>query len=134
MDALIRENITKNVLILLLLGAVCAFLPSMVGDALALDKAAAGSMLTTISLISVIACFGCFAFTYEKVKMEDAKQRFLAHLTTGLLMFAIGITLALTSFVTRIVAGQLFIIDLLLILVYAACVCYDFWDLLRAAN
>jgi hypothetical protein len=33
-----------------------------------------------------------------------------------------------------IVAEQLFIIDLLLVLVYAACVCYDFWDLLRAAN
>ncbi|MBN2122228.1 hypothetical protein JW721_04200 [Candidatus Micrarchaeota archaeon] len=134
MDALIKENIAKNVLILLLLAAVCAFLPNMMGDVLGSDKAAAGSMLTTISLISVIACFGCFAFTYEKVKMEDTKQRFLAHLTTGLLMFAIGITLALTSFVTKIVAGQLFIIDLLLVLVYAACVCYDFWDLLRTAN
>jgi hypothetical protein len=133
MDALIKENISKNAIVLLLLGAVCIFLPGMMGDALSLDKAAAASMLTTISLISVIACFGCFAFTYEKVKMEDVKQRFLAHLTTGLLMLAIGITLALTSFVTKIVAGQLIIIDLLLVLVYAACVCYDFWDLLRAS-
>ncbi len=132
MHEIIRENIAKNILILAVLGILCFLIPNCLEySTIKENPDAAGSLLTTISLISVIACFGCFAFTYEKVHMKKTMHRYLAHLTTGLLMLAIGITLILTSLVTKIIAGPVLIIDLLLGMVYLACVCYDFWDILR---
>lgn len=132
MHEILKENIAKNLIILIVLGILCFQIPNCIGcSVIEEDKAAAGSLLTTISLISVIACFGCFAFTYEKVQMKKRMYRYLAHITTGLLMLAIGTTLILTSLVTKIIAGPLLIIDLLLVMVYLACVCYDFWDILR---
>ena len=46
----------------------------------------AGDILVAISILAVIACFGNFAFTYEKVDFKNKLQVLMGHLTTGLLM------------------------------------------------
>jgi hypothetical protein len=135
MHPALKENIAKNALVLVAIGIICSHPHNFIGcTAIEEDAAAAGSILTAVSLISVIACFGCFAFTYEKVRMKSAWQRLLAHFTTGVLLLAVGISLALVSTLAKIIAGPIFAIDLLIAITYIGCVCYDFWDLLRATG
>lgn len=131
----LKEVLGKNVLLIILLSLlyspIVRFLSS---SAMASDKVAASAILTAVSMISVIACFGNFAFTYEKVRIRRALQRYLAHCTTGLLMLIIGITLIMTHALMRLIAGRFMIMDGTLLLLYLACVCYDVWDVLRAED
>ncbi|MFA5995607.1 MAG: hypothetical protein WCW27_04820 [Patescibacteria group bacterium] len=85
--------------------------------------------------MAVTACFGNFAFTYERVNCKNVWQRYLAHVTTVLLMLIIGISLELTAILTKLLIGErLIILDITLLLLYLASILYDFWDLLRATN
>jgi hypothetical protein len=130
-----RDNIIKNLTIIFVL--IITYLP--IGNvisksSIAQDKASLGSLLVAISILSVTACFGNFAFTYEKVEIKNNQSRILAHITTGLLMLLIGLSLVMTSFVIELLMGKFIIFNISLIILYFASVCYDFWDLQRSTT
>ncbi|MBN2014013.1 MAG: hypothetical protein JW778_02425 [Candidatus Altiarchaeota archaeon] len=106
----------------------------LAGSNIATDKASAGNILVAASIIAVTACFGNFAFTYEKIDSESAYQRILAHFTTGLLMLVIGTSLIFTSILISSIMGHFILVDIILLALYTACVAYDFWDILRLTN
>ena len=130
MKSIIKENLIKNiilaVIIILLIFPISNFLINA-----NLDKALAGDVLVAVSVIAVIACFGNFAFTYEKINLKNTLQRYMAHFVTGLLMFVVGVSLIFTAILIKFLIGHFILIDISLILLYLACVGYDFWDLLR---
>lgn len=132
MKKLIRENLFKNAILLIVLAL--SYLPIknfLFSTELVTDKPLAGDLLVAISIIAVTACFGNFAFTYEKIKARSVGERLLAHVTTGLLMLLIGLALEMTAVLSEILIGNFVILDISLIILYLASVCYDFWDLAR---
>ncbi|MEK6969940.1 MAG: hypothetical protein AABW48_05935 [Nanoarchaeota archaeon] len=132
MQRIIKENITKNILIIILLGLLYPVIQNFLVNS-DIDKASAGYIVVVTSVFAVIACFGNFAFTYEKINLKDSFQRYLAHFTTGLFMFVIGISLIFTTMLTAIIMGYFILIDITLLLLYLACVGFDFWDIYRRA-
>lgn len=90
-----------------------------------------GNLLVVVSILAVTACFGNFAFTYEKVETKDRSGRLLAHFTTGLLMLLIGLSLEMTAVLAGLIIGNFFIFNVSLIVLYISSVLYDFWDLKR---
>lgn len=129
------DNVVKNLTVLFVL--ILSYSPiekSISNSVIAQDKASLGSLLVAISILSVTACFGNFAFTYEKVEIKNRQSRILAHITTGLLMLLIGLSLVMTSFVIELLMGKFVIFDISLIILYFASVCYDFWDLQRSTT
>ncbi len=133
MNTLIKENILKNILVVVLL-LLCIFpiITFVENSPLSSNSGLAGSVLAAVSTIAVIACFGNFAFTYEKISKKKMIERVLAHFTTGAFMFIIGLTLIFTSVLLSLIMGYFILIDLVLVLLYLANVGYDFWDLYRA--
>jgi hypothetical protein len=129
---LIKENLFKNLVLVLFLFlsffTVKAFLENSV---LSKELSLAGDVLVAVSIVAVLACFGNFAFSYEKINVKNSFQRFLAHLTTGLFMFVIGLSLIFTQVLVSFIMGSFFVIDVVLILVYAANISYDFLDLYK---
>ena len=131
MNTLLKQNAVKNVILLILLYWLWQYVLEMQSVLLSLDKATVGDITVVVSIIIVTACFGNFAFTYEVVA-PTRKSYLLAHMTTGLLMLVIGLCLEMTSILVRTLVGQdLFLISMSLVLLYAACICYDFWDVER---
>lgn len=127
------ENAVKNIIIAVLLVPAYGVIQSNLANSSAVsDKSVLGSLLIAVSIIAVIACFGNFAFTYEKVKQSNANSRILAHATTGLLMFLIGLSLEMTSVIVELLTGKLIVFDFSLFILYFASVLYDFWDFKRA--
>lgn len=96
------------------------------------DTGTIGSLLVAVSILAVTACFGNFSFTYEKVKHHGYSSRLLAHVTTGLLMLLIGISLEMTSLLSSLLIGTFPIFNLSLLILFVASILYDFWDLNRA--
>ena len=120
-------------MILLVLAASLGNIRSFIhNSSLGTDKFSAGSLLVAVSILAVTACFGNFTFTYEKVNHKDTVTRMLAHITTGLLMLLIGISLEMTSVLSAVLIGDFRILNVSLIVLYLASVLYDFWDLKRA--
>ena len=132
MKTVLIENTVKNILLVLLLVLVYPSVQNSFSIENFLDRSAIGNFLAAIGLVSVIACFGNFAFTYEKVNHGKLSHRLLAHATTGLLMFLIGLSLEMTAVIVRNMVGIFPIFDMSLIVLYIASVLYDFWDLKRA--
>jgi len=133
MKSIYWENLAKNIIILLILIPTLSSIQSFIySSSLMLDKGVVGSILAVVSIIAVTACFGNFAFTYEKVAHKNLSSRLLAHTTTGLFMFLIGLSLEMTAVLTSLLIGNFPIFNLSLVVLYAACVLYDFWDLKRA--
>ena len=129
------ENIVKNIIVLFVLLFSYSPIQTFIHSSnLTSDNPVIGNLLVVVSIIAVTACFGNFAFTYEKIAVESASQRMLAHTTTGLLMLLIGISLIFTGILMAFIMGHFFVVDLALILLYTTCVTYDFWDLFRALN
>ncbi|MBI4078828.1 MAG: hypothetical protein HY429_00860 [Candidatus Levybacteria bacterium] len=131
MKTILLENIVKNAIVSILLIALYPTVYSSFNALQFLDKSTAVSFLAAIGLVSVIACFGNFAFTYEKIKDQKFDHRLFAHVTTSLLMLIIGLTLEMTSVVVQVVIGNFVIFNFCLFLLYVASVFYDFWDLNR---
>ncbi len=133
MNKSLQENIIKNgiVGIFLILGYI-SIQTQVSSFNFPLDKSTLGSFLVAVSILSVTACFGNFSFTYEKVNPKNNTARWLAHLTTGLLMLLIGLSLEITSIITKLLIGSFPIFDLSLIMLYFCSVLYDFWDLKRS--
>jgi hypothetical protein len=133
MEIAMRENIVKNILLIVLL--VLFYNPVrtyLVASPVLTNPVLAGNLLIAVSIFAVTACFGCFAFTYEKSNIKRVIERYLAHLTSSLFMLILGLSLIFTSVLTTILVGSFVLLDLLFVLLYLAVVCYDFWDLLRA--
>ncbi len=127
------DNVIKNLAISFIL--IISYSPiytAITNSSIVEDKPALGSLLVAISILSVTACFGNFAFTYEKVKFKSMASRIVAHITTGLLMLLIGLTLEMTSVTIGLLMGNFMIFNLSLFILYFASVFYDFWDLQRS--
>lgn len=131
MNKIVKENLFKNIVILIVLAVLYLQIQNFLMSNLSNDKASASSIIVVASIIAVTACFGNFAFTYEKINPKKGFHRFLAHTTTGLLMLLIGISLIFTSVLTTIIMGNFIISDITFLLLYIASVFYDFWDLFR---
>lgn len=132
MKKFIVENIIKNILIIMIL------IPSYESSRLFLNSSpivsniqALGSLLTAVTILAMIACAGNYTFTYEKVNFRNTTSRILAHTTTGLLMFLLGLSLGMTSILVRLLTGDFFIFDMSLVVLYFTSILYDFWDLMR---
>jgi len=68
MAKIITENIIKNIIIVfVLIGLMPMIQRFLYSGVLVDDKASAGSIIVVTSIVAVIACFGNFAFTYEKI-------------------------------------------------------------------
>jgi len=134
MKQFIKENILKNIILVLLIMILYYPISSyLINSSLVADKVSSGNILVAASIIAVIACFGNFAFTYEKVNIKKTYHKLLAHITTGILMLIIGISLMFTAILISFIMGHFILIDLTLISLYIACVGYDFWDILRVS-
>lgn len=131
MKSALLENLIKNIVIIILL--IFGYFEIQNSQSInSLDKSSLGSFLVAVSILAVTACFGNFAFTYEKVEHNKLTSRLLAHFTTGILMLLIGLSLEMTSVLTHALVGNFPIFNLSLLLLYIASVLYDFWDLKRA--
>lgn len=129
---IIKENIGKNILLLLFLAFSWSYIRDQIMvEVIFSDKALAGDVLVAVSIIIVTACFGNFAFTYERTKLSDSLSRYLAHVCTGLLMLIIGLSLITASFLTEILVGEVFVLQSSFVLLYIASILYDFWDIER---
>lgn len=130
MNHTIWENIIKNVIVIILLVPSYGMIQSSLASSPAAgDTSVLGSLLVAVGILSVTACFGNFAFTYEKVKHTNTQFRLIAHATTGLFMLLIGLSLEMTSVIVKLLVGPFLIFDLILLILYIASVLYDFWDL-----
>ncbi|MBI2330453.1 hypothetical protein HYU94_03605 [Candidatus Daviesbacteria bacterium] len=137
MKNILFENLVKNVILISILvpsyfwvnesfkSSAQLFTGTLEGSLLV------GAMVGSISILLVAACFGNFAFTYEKIT-HTFNSRFLAHLTTGLFMLLIGLSLEMTSVVISLFVGKFPVFDVSLVILYIASVFYDFWDLKRS--
>lgn len=106
MANIIKENLIKNMMIIFFLILLYPLIKDVLNSSkLSSDPASAGSLVVVTSVIAVTACFGNFAFTYEKIKVKSLFQRYLAHVTTGLFMLVIGISLIFTSILTSMMMG-----------------------------
>ena len=132
MNRIRAENVVKN---LLLVAVLIPFYESiydfLTSSEAAADKGLAGNLLIIVSIVAVTACFGNFAFTYERVAADHWLQRLLAHLTTGLLMFIIGLALEMSAVLSRLLIGEFVALDFCWYSLYAGSVLFDFWDLER---
>ncbi len=132
MKKIYLENLVKNILIVVLL--IPAYHQTQIfllNSPVATDKSVIGSLLAAVSILAVTACFGNFAFTYEKVDYKNTYSRFLAHITTGLLMLLIGLSLEMTSVLSAQLIGNFPIFNGSLFILYIASILFDFWDLRR---
>lgn len=131
-EKIIKENFIKNIILMILL-IIIYFLTHdyLVNGDIVTDKVSMGYTLIATSVMAVIASTGNFAFTYEKINVKSTSQRYLAHFTTGLLMLVIGASLIFTGILISLILGHFILIDVMLLLLYVACIAYDFWDLLR---
>lgn len=132
MNKILWENVAKNIILLPILIFAYSEIQKFFATSPVLDNSVVGSMLVAVSILAVTACFGCFAFTYEKVEVSSYRWRLWAHLTTGVLMLLIGLSLEMTSLFARFLIGDFYIFNLSLVLLYISIVLYDFWDLKRA--
>ena len=128
MRNIIKENIIKNFLIILI-GALSYHQISEI--VLTISPQHYGTILSFISLTLLASLFGVFSFTYEKSKMKSTSNRYLSHLTTGLLMLCSLILLETSLLIINSLIGRYFLFEAITVLVYISIVCYDFWDLLR---
>ena len=132
MKAVIKENILKNAVVLLILALLYFPIKSfLLGSEIYSEKALAGNFLIATSILSVIAAFGGFAFTYEKTNVKNRFQRYFGHFTSGILMLLLGISIILTSVVSSFFVKGFIFFDLALFLLYVSIMAYDFWDLFR---
>lgn len=125
------ENLIKNVIILILLVPTYSSIQNFVLSS-NIDQTSAGSLLVAVSILAVTACFGNFAFTYEKVNQKDTSSRMLGHATTGLLTLLIGISLEMTAVLAAVLIGDFIVFNISLVILFFASILYDFWDLKRA--
>lgn len=135
MKNIFRDNLIKNTIVLaVLIGAFGPIRQALTHASIPLDAGSVGSLLVAVSILGVTACFGNFAFTYEKIESRSKELFVLAHVTTGLLMLVIGMSLEMTSVLVELLMGKFILFDLSLGVLYIASVLYDFWDVMRVRS
>lgn len=132
MNKILWENLAKNLVLLPVLAFSYFEIEKFFGGLSFVDSGVLGSILVAVSILAVTACFGCFAFTYEKVEHTNTVWRFLGHATTGLLILLIGLSLEMTLVLFELLVGNFYVFSLSLGLLYLTVVLYDLWDLKRA--
>lgn len=132
MKATLRENLIKNIVLIILLIIGYFIIQDSFNVTNFSDKIAAGNFLVAISILAVTACFGNFAFTYEKVA-NNLRARYLAHITTGILMLLIGLSLEMTAVLVQNFVGDFPVFNFSLMLLYIGSVLFDFWDIQRSS-
>src|SRR3989338_9595490 len=121
MPVIVRENFFKNFIVVALLALLYPIIHNdLVHSIVSTDKVLAGNILIAISIIAVTACFGNFAYTYERINEKNIFERYLAHLTTGLLMLVIGASLIFVGILISFIMGHFILFDFLLIILYIA--------------
>jgi len=127
MNKIIKENIVKNIAIIVLL----LFLFNPVRNSIAnVTDTNLNTLSLIISILILGSMFGNFAFTYDHSKLNSSHNRYLSHFVTGILMFTMGLLFEFAIAVTfNLGVGLLFLP--VMILIYVAMIGYDFWDLLR---
>jgi hypothetical protein len=124
------ENITKNVVILVILA--CVYNPIHT-SLRSLDISIMSDFLLIISIFLVIVCFANFAFSYEHLVFESYKMRIILHFATFLFMLLIGFLLeAMVIAVSQVYPSLLTITILFTVLLYLGLATHDFWDFYRA--
>lgn len=132
MKNILLENLIKNILLVIILVPSYFWIKdSFQTGQFLMDKSLVGNLLVVVSIISMIACFGNFAFTYEKARMKNLIERLSAHIATGLFMLVIGWSLEMIGILAGLLIGAIPAFNLILITLYVASVLYDFWDLRR---
>jgi len=126
---ILAENVLKNLIILVILYLTYGNIESFLMSNLAIEQA--GNLLVAVSILAVTACFGNFAFTYECTDKGDSVSRLVAHMTTGLLMLVVGISLEMTAIIMNLILRDFWMFNFCLAILYAAIMLYDFWDLSR---
>jgi hypothetical protein len=130
-----KENIVKNVFLLVLLTILLVPIKTYILDStLHTEEGSIGSVLAALSIIAVLAGFGNFGFKYENVDLNNPFQRYFAHTLTGVLLFVIGISLIMTWKMIAMIMGDFILMDITFLLLYLACVGYDYWDLSSACK
>lgn len=130
MYKILKENIYMNIIVTLILALMYPSISTFL-NTIHLSDSVAGNILVSISIISVIACFGNYAFTYEKINHKKMTHRYLAHVVTGIFLFIIGTTLIFLDIMLTHIMGHFIILDIVLILLYLANIGYNIWDILR---
>lgn len=131
MKTLIKENIIKNILVVLFSFLVLFFTAKPIYE---IQAAQINDFLLIISILLVTVCFANFAFSYEKSKLKSVKERFFSHLTTFVFLLLL-LLLLLENLVIAVGAvyptlkEMLFFLSFLL---YFGNVLFDFWDIERA--
>ncbi len=128
MKKVLIENLVKNAILIVIL--LLAYIP-IKEFFLEIDDAYLGDVLLTVSILIVTACFGNFAFSYERIEGEKFSHRIIAHLTTGFLMLSIGLLLEIVQVLISREIGSFWIFEISILLIYAGTVGFDFWDVLR---
>jgi len=126
---LIKENLVKNLLVIIFSAFAYKFIGLAVGG---VDVSQSGNLLSVISMLLVVVCFACFAFTYEKSKMNTLGFRLLSHFCTFfLLLLLVLLLIALVASIEIFMPSLFGLVIGFSVLIYITIILYDFWDLLR---
>lgn len=126
---LIKENILKNILIIVIAAVLYPVFSDNLNTITAADM---NNFLLVISMLLVTVCFADFAFTYEKSKLQTTKGKLLSHSAVFIFMLLTALLLEVMVIAVKIVYPSLHaMIFLFTLLLYIGIILYDFWDLLR---
>lgn len=130
MKRILQENLIKNIILVAVLLSVYFPLKNQILNS-NISDGVIGNLLVVVSIVAVTACFGNFAFTYEKVDINNGVIRLIGHITTGLLMLVLGISLEMTAIFSGLLVGNFLMLNLCLFLLYLSAIFYDYWDIYR---
>lgn len=126
---LIQENVAKN--IIAIVGLVLTY-PYLTEFLESVDSGILTDIMFASSIVVLAAMFGFFSLPYSRMKPSAAIQRFLMHLTTGMLLYPIGVMFLMIQI---IIAIQVTVFPTVIVgtiwLVYGAVVLWDFWNVLQ---
>jgi len=129
-DIYLLENLIKNIVVIVVL--FLCFGPIKASIAVVRTETF-GIILTVVGSIVLAALFGCFSFTYEKSVIHNKWDRYLGHLTIGLMMFVVGLSfIIILAIFERAVPNLTGIFSVLTAITFLSVIGYDFWDLRRA--
>lgn len=125
----LKENLLKNLLIILIAISVFPFFSSELGK---IESNQMNDFLLILSMLLVTASFANFAFTYERTKMLKNGHRYFSHIATFVFMLLFAFLLeTMVIAVEKVYPSLNIVITLFTGLLYLGLVLYDFWDLER---
>ena len=127
-----KENLIKNVTALIV---AIIFYPFLSASFSQIRAGQMNDILLTISLLLVTVCFGNFAFTYEKSRMQTWQGKYISHCATFIFLLLTALLLESLTLAFKTVYPSLYgFILICSVLLYIGVVLYDFWDYLRSEN